>query len=137
LKIFLGIFLASLCNFFLGLLGYGLVESTNFIVYTSQLNFDPPSNADYLYSFGLKFTVIATLTWILHKVMPMLDKPKKRILFIYLLGTIFSIYAEVDVFWKVTDISWSITLIVAGSFNWLVTGLVLSKFIKPKHLGAL
>jgi hypothetical protein len=106
-------------------------------IYASQLNFDPPSNADYLYSFGLKFTVIAALTWILHKVMPMLDKPKKRILFIYLLGTIFSVYAEVDIFWKATDISWSVTLIVAGSLNWLVTGLVLSKFIKPKHLGAL
>ena len=81
--------------------------------------------------------IILALTWILNKVMPLLDKPRKRILFIYLIGTIFSVYNQIDVFWSSLDVPWSLILIGAESLNWLATGFVLSRFIKPKHLGAL
>ena len=67
----------------------------------------------------------------------MLDAPKKRILFIFLLGSSFSLYNQVDIFWTEYSFTWSLITVVGESINWLLTGYVLSKFIKPKHLGAL
>ena len=67
----------------------------------------------------------------------MLDTPKKRILFIFLLGSSFSIYNEVDIFWANNSLTWSLVIIAGESINWLITGYLLSKFVKPKHLGAL
>ena len=88
-------------------------------------------------SFCLKFFVILLLTWILNRVMPLLDKPRKRVLFVFFLGTIFALYNEVDLFWSDVNYAWSIFVICAESFNWLLTAYILSKFIRPKHLGAL
>mgnify|MGYP006418243677 FL=1 len=134
---FIGILLAALCNFGLGILGYTIAFKSTFLVNTFQLVHVELTSADYFFSFSLKLLVIAALTWILNKVMPLLDKPRKRVLFIFLLGTIFSFYNQIDIFWSSQDITWSIFLVVAESFNWLLTGFILSRFIKPKHLGAL
>lgn len=136
MKIFLGIFLASLTNFLLGIIGYNLVFNSNVLGEIYQLNPHNLEIADYLRGFVFKFFVISVLTWILFKVMPLLDKPRKRVLFIYLLGTIFTVYNEVDIFWGRSDIAWSFLIILSESFNWLITAYVLSKFIKPRHLGA-
>ena len=73
----------------------------------------------------------------MYRVMSMLDTPKKRILFIFLLGSSFSIYNEVDIFWSYSSLTWSLVMITGESINWLITGYLLSKFVKPKHLGAL
>lgn len=92
---------------------------------------------DYILGFSLKFFVIVVLTWILSRVMPLLDKPRKRVLFIFFLGAIFALYNEVDLFWSEVNYLWSVIVIVAESINWLVTAYILSKFIRPRHLGAL
>ena len=134
---FIGILLAALCNFGLGILGYTIAFKSTFLVNTFQLVHVELTSADYFFSFSLKLLVIAALTWILNKVMTLLDKPRKRVLFIFLLGTIFSFYNQIDIFWSSQDITWSILLVVAESLNWLLTGFILSRFIKPKHLGAL
>ena len=133
----IGILLAALCNFGLGILGYTIAFKSTFLVNTFQLVHVELTSDDYFFSFSLKLLVIAALTWILNKVMPLLDKPRKRVLFIFLLGTIFSFYNQIDIFWSSQDITWSILLVVAESLNWLLTGFILSRFIKPKHLGAL
>ena len=138
MKVFIGILLATIVNFLMGLLGLYVAESTFVIGHApkdlSSINLLP---FDYIFSFCLKFFVILLLTWILHKVMPLLDKPRKRVLFIFFLGSIFALYNEVDLFWSELNYAWSILVIVAESLNWLVTAYVLSKFIKPRHLGAL
>ena len=135
--VFVGILLATLCNFALGILGYTLAIKSTFLVNTFELVNIELTTSDYFFGFCLKLIVIAALTWMLNKVMPLLDKPRKRILFIYLLGTIFSFYNQIDIFWSSLNISWSLLLVGAESFNWLLTGFILSRFIKPKHLGAL
>jgi hypothetical protein len=135
--VFIGIVLATICNFILGFLGYTIAINSVFLVNTFQLVEGEITSTEYVYSFCFKFLVILVLTWILNKVMPLLDKPRKRILFIYLMGTIFAIYNQIDVFWSSLDVTWSLILIGAESLNWLATGFVLSRFIKPKHLGAL
>ncbi|HJM15812.1 MAG TPA: hypothetical protein QGF66_05450 [SAR86 cluster bacterium] len=138
MKIFIGIFLATTVNFVMGLLGLYLVASTFVISLApndvSSLNL---TAFDYVFSFTLKFFVILILTWILNRVMPLLDKPRKRVLFIFFLGSIFALYNEVDLFWSDVGYLWSTLVIVAESFNWLITAYILSKFIKPRHLGAL
>ena len=134
---FIGILLAALCNFGLGILGYTIAFKSTFLVNTFQLVHVELTSDDYFFSFSLKLLVIAALTWILNKVMPLLDKPRKRVLFIFLLGTIFSFYNQIDIFWSSQDITWSILLVAAESLNWLLTGFILSRFIKPNHLGAL
>tara|TARA_B100001175_G_C19284170_1_gene530292 strand:+ start:370 stop:786 length:417 start_codon:yes stop_codon:yes gene_type:complete len=138
MKIFIGILLATTVNFLMGLLGLYIVTST-FII---SLAPNDVSNLhltafDYIFSFTLKFFVILVLTWILNRVMPLLDKPRKRVLFIFFLGSIFALYNEVDLFWSDVDYLWSTLVVVAESFNWLITAYILSKFIKPRHLGAL
>jgi len=135
--VFIGILLATLCNFALGVLGYTIAIKSTFLVNTFQLVDIELTTSDYFFGFCLKLIVIVSLTWMLNKVMPLLDKPRKRILFIYLLGTIFSFYNQIDIFWSSLNISWSLLLVGAESFNWLLTGFILSRFIKPKHLGAL
>jgi len=138
MKIFIGILLATTVNFLMGLLGLYLVTST--FVISLAPNEVPALNLtsfDYIFSFTLKFFVILVITWILNKVMPLLDKPRKRVLFIFFLGSIFALYNEVDLFWSDVDYLWSTLVIVAESFNWLITAYILSKFIKPRHLGAL
>ena len=135
MRTFLGITSATVVNFLLGLLGF-------YLVYNSLLfSYAPESVVEiftfsYLSSFLLKFLVITILTWIMFKVMPLLDKPKKRILFIFLLGSAFSIYNEINIFWSEASFIWSVLMVVGESLNWLITGYVLSKFIRPKHLGA-
>jgi len=135
---FIGIFLATTVNFLMGLLGLYLVTSTFFISFSpndiSSLNL---STFDLILSFSLKFFVLVVITWILNRVMPLLDKPRKRVLFIFFLGSIFALYNEVDLFWSDVDYAWSFIVIVAESLNWLITAYILSKFIKPRHLGAL
>ena len=112
--------------------GYGEIGLAPKDISTIEL-----STFDYLFSFCLKFFVILVLTWILSRVMPLLDKPRKRILFIFFLGATFALYNEVDLFWSEIDYLWSSVVIFAESLNWLITAYILSKFIKPRHLGAL
>lgn len=135
MRIFLGITSATVVNFLLGLLGFYLVYNSLLLSYAPQSAVEI-FTLSYLSSFILKFLVITILTWIMFKVMPLLDKPKKRILFIFLLGSAFSIYNEINLFWSEASFIWSVLTVVGESLNWLITGYVLSKFIRPKHLGA-
>ena len=137
MKVFTGILLATTVNFLMGLLGLYLAAST-FVIDLAPNNITSfeLSTFDYIFSFFLKFFVILVLTWILYKVMPLLDKPRKRVLFIFFLGSIFALYNEVDLFWSDVDYLWSALVIIAESINWLITAYILSKFIKPRHLGA-
>jgi hypothetical protein len=48
-----------------------------------------------------------------------------------------SIYNEIDLFWSQATLTWSLFTILGESINWFITGYILSKFIRPKHLGAL
>ena len=138
MKIFIGILLATTVNFLMGLLGLYLVTSTFVIsLAPNDVRTINLTAFDYIFSFTLKFFVILVLTWILSRVMPLLDKPRKRVLFIFFLGSIFALYNEVDLFWSDVGYLWSTLVIVAESFNWLITAYILSKFIKPRHLGAL
>ena len=138
MKVFIGILLATTVNFLMGVLGLYLAAST-FVIGLAPNNITSLelSTFDYIFSFFLKFFVILVLTWILHKVMPLLDKPRKRVLFIFFLGSIFALYNEVDLFWSDVDYLWSTLVIIAESINWLITAYILSRFIKPRHLGAL
>tara|TARA_B100001778_G_scaffold276858_1_gene240340 strand:- start:119 stop:535 length:417 start_codon:yes stop_codon:yes gene_type:complete len=137
MKIFIGILLATTFNFLMGLFGLFLATSTFILnLVPSNVSDFNLTTFDYVFSFCMKFLVIVVLTWILNKVMPLLDKPRKRVLFIFFLGSIFSLYNEVDLFWSETNYLWSVVVIFAESINWLITAYVLSKFIKPKHLGA-
>ena len=138
MKVFIGILLATTVNFLMGVLGLYLGAST-FVIGLAPNNITSIelSTFDYIFSFFLKFFVILILTWILYKVMPLLDKPRKRVLFIFFLGSIFALYNEVDLFWSDVDYLWSTLVIIAESINWLITAYILSRFIKPRHLGAL
>jgi hypothetical protein len=138
MKVFIGILLATIVNFLMGLLGLHLASSTFIMdLAPNDIASLDLSTFDYILSFCLKFFVILVLTWILYKVMPLLDKPRKRVLFIFFLGTIFALYNEVDLFWSDVDYLWSTLVIIAESINWLITAYTLSRFIKPRHLGAL
>ena len=138
MKVFIGILLATTVNFLMGVLGLYLAAST-FVIGLAPNNITSLelSTFDYIFSFFLKFFVILVLTWILYKVMPLLDKPRKRVLFIFFLGSIFALYNEVNLFWSDVDYLWSTLVIIAESINWLITAYILSRFIKPRHLGAL
>ena len=138
MKVFIGILLATTANFLMGVLGLYLTDST-FVIGAAPNNISSLelSTFDYILSFFLKFFVILVLTWILYKVMPLLDKPRKRVLFIFFLGSIFALYNEVDLFWSNVDYLWSTLVVIAESINWLITAYILSRFIKPRHLGAL
>ena len=138
MKVFIGILLATTVNFLMGVLGLYLAASTLVIgLAPNNITSLELSTFDYIFSFFLKFFVILVLTWILYKVMPLLDKPRKRVLFIFFLGSIFALYNEVDLFWSDVDYLWSTLVIIAESINWLITAYILSRFIKPRHLGAL
>ena len=138
MKVFVGILLATTVNFLMGLLGLYVVASTFVIgLAPKDISTIELSTFDYVFSFCLKFFVILLLTWILNRVMPLLDKPRKRVLFIFFLGATFALYNEVDLFWSEVDYVWSSLVIFAESINWLITAYILSKFIKPSHLGAL
>ncbi len=137
MKVFIGILLATTVNFLMGLLGLYLASSTFIIgLAPNDIASLDLSTFDYIFSFCLKFFVLLVLTWILYKVMPLLDKPRKRVLFIFFLGSIFALYNEVDLFWSDVDYLWSALVIIAESINWLITAYILSRFIKPRHLGA-
>ena len=135
MKVFFGLLFTTLVNFTCGLTGFYV--ATNFLISFVPQHPNAVTTYDLLWSFLLKFTVIMILTWIMYRVMSMLDTPKKRILFIFLLGSSFSIYSEVDIFWSDNSLTWSLVIITGESINWLITGYLLSKFVKPKHLGAL
>ena len=135
MKVFFGLLFTTLVNFTCGLTGFYV--ATNFLISFVPQHQNTLSTYDFLWSFLLKFTVILILTWIMYRVMSTLDTPKKRILFIFLLGSSFSIYNEVDIFWFHNSLTWSLVIIIGESINWLITGYLLSKFVKPKHLGAL
>ena len=135
MKVFFGLLFTTLVNFTCGLAGF-YIASTFLISFLPQYQ-NAVNTYDFLWSFLLKFTVILILTWIMYRVMSTLDTPKKRILFIFLLGSSFSIYSEVDIFWANNTLTWSLVIITGESINWLITGYLLSKFVKPKHLGAL
>ena len=136
MRIFFGIFLATITNFFLGIVGFYLASYPFFSQFAPQYFQDDIVGTNYIYSFLLKFLVVLILTWIMHRVMAMLDSPKKRVLFIFLLGSTFSVYYQINIFSDDNSIIWSVYTILGESFNWLLTGYVLSKFVRPKHLGA-
>ena len=135
MRIFLGITVATAVNFLLGLVGYQVVSNSLLLSFSPEISTEIAS-INYLSSFTLKYLVITILTWIMFKVMPLLDKPRKRILFIFLLGSAFTVYNEINLFWAGTSLNWSVIMVIGESLNWLVTGYVLSRFIKPKHIGA-
>tara|TARA_X000000368_G_scaffold388233_1_gene349583 strand:+ start:792 stop:1205 length:414 start_codon:yes stop_codon:yes gene_type:complete len=137
MRIFFGLLLASLANFLAGLLGFYLA-TVSYIQASAPNNFESSLTfSSYFFSFLIKFLVILILTWIMHRVITMLDTPKKRILFIFLLGSAFSIYNQNDIFWLDNSAVWSLIKFLGESLNWLLTGYILSKFVRPKHLGAL
>ena len=135
MKVFFGLLFTTFVNFTCGLAGFYIV-STLLISFVPEHQNDVTTN-DFLWSFILKFNVILILTCLMYSVMSMLDTPKKIILFIFLLGSSFSIYNEVDIFWSYNSLTWNLIIITGESINWLITGYLLSKFVKPKHLGAL
>mgnify|MGYP001475401686 FL=1 len=135
MRIFLGITVATAVNFLLGLVGFQVVSNSLLLSFSPEISTEI-SSINYLSSFTLKYLVITVLTWIMFKVMPLLDKPRKRILFIFLLGSAFTVYNEINLFWAGTSFNWSIVMVIGESLNWLVTGYVLSRFMKPKHIGA-
>ena len=135
MRIFLGITVATAVNFLLGLVGFQVVSNSLLLPFSPEI-LTEISSINYLSSFTLKYLVITVLTWIMFKVMPLLDKPRKRILFIFLLGSAFTVYNEINLFWAGTSLNWSVIMVIGESLNWLVTGYVLSRFIKPKHIGA-
>ena len=135
MRIFLGITVATAVNFLLGLVGFQVVSTSLLLSFSPEISTEI-SSINYLSSFTLKYLVITVLTWIMFKVMPLLDKPRKRILFIFLLGSAFTVYNEINLFWAGTSLNWSVIMVIGESLNWLVTGYVLSRFIKPKHIGA-
>lgn len=135
MRIFLGITVATAVNFLLGLVGFQVVSNSLLLSFSPEISTEI-SSINYLSSFTLKYLVVTVLTWIMFKVMPLLDKPRKRILFIFLLGSAFTVYNEINLFWAGTSFNWSIVMVIGESLNWLVTGYVLSRFIKPKHIGA-
>ena len=135
MKVFFVLLLTTIVNFTCGLAGFYIAST--FLVSFVPKQQNAITTYDFLWSFSLKFTVILILTWIMFRVMSMLDTPKKRVLFIFLLGSSFSIYNEVDIFWSNDSLTWSLVIIIGESINWLMTGYLLSKFVKPKHLGAL
>jgi|TARA_X000000368_G_scaffold246672_1_gene194871 hypothetical protein len=135
MRIFLGITVATAVNFLLGLVGFQVVSNSLLLSFSPEISTEI-SSINYLSSFTLKYLVITVLTWIMFKVMPLLDKPRKRILFIFLLGSAFTVYNEINLFWAGTSFNWSVIMVIGESLNWLVTGYVLSRFIKPKHIGA-
>ena len=135
MRIFLGITVATAVNFLLGLVGFQVVSNSLLLSFSPEISTEIAS-INYLSSFTLKYLVITILTWIMFEVMPLLDKPRKRILFIFLLGSAFTVYNEINLFWAGTSFNWSIVMVIGESLNWLVTGYVLSRFIKPKHIGA-
>ena len=135
MRIFLGITVATAVNFLLGLVGYQVVSNSLLLSFSPEISTEI-SSINYLSNFTLKYLVITVLTWIMFKVMPLLDKPRKRILFIFLLGSAFTVYNEINLFWAGTSLNWSVIMVIGESLNWLVTGYVLSRFIKPKHIGA-
>lgn len=135
MRIFLGITVATALNFLLGLVGFQVVSNSLLLSFSPEISTEI-SSINYLSSFTLKYLVITVLTWIMFKVMPLLDKPRKRILFIFLLGSAFTVYNEINLFWAGTSFNWSVIMVIGESLNWLVTGYVLSRFIKPKHIGA-
>ena len=135
MRIFLGITVATAVNFLLGLVGFQVVSNSLLLSFSPEISTEI-SSINYLSSFTLKYLVITVLTWIMFKVMPLLDKPRKRILFIFLLGSAFTVYNEINLFWVGTSFNWSVIMVIGESLNWLVTGYVLSRFIKPKHIGA-
>ena len=135
MRIFLGITVATAVNFLLGLVGFQVVSNSLLLSFSPEISTEI-SSINYLSSFTLKYLVITVLTWIMFKVMPLLDKPRKRILFIFLLGSAFTVYNEINLFWAGTSFNWSVIMVIGESLNWLVTGYVISRFIKPKHIGA-
>ena len=135
MRIFFGLLFTTIMNFTCGIVGFYLASS--FLISFIPQQLTVITTYDYLWSFLLKFMVILILTWIMHRVMSTLDTPKKRILFIFLLGSSFTVYNEVDIFWSDNSLTWSLVIIIGESINWLITGYLLSKFVKPKHLGAL
>ena len=117
MKVFFGLLFTTLVNFTCGLAGFYM--ASNFLISFVPQHQNAVTTYDFLWSFLLKFTVILILTWIMYRVMSMLDTPKKRILFIFLLGSSFSIYNEVDIFWSNNSLTWSLVIIIAVSYTHL------------------
>ena len=128
MRIFFGLLLATIINMLMDIFGYFLVLNS-FLSNYAPTNVTDPTAQNYLWTFLLKFIVISTLAWIMYRVMTMLDTPKKRVLFIFFIGTSLSIYSEVDLFWVKETFIWSHIIILGQSTNWLLTGFVLSRFI--------
>ena len=77
MRILTGLILATISNFLLGAFGFYITFNSFLSSYAPQLVLEV-SLSDYLWAFLLKFFVICILTWIMHRVMAMLDNPKKK-----------------------------------------------------------
>ena len=114
MRIFFGLLFATFINMLMDIFGYFLVVNS-FLSNYAPANVTDPTAQNYIWTFFLKFIVISTLAWIMYRVMTMLDTPKKRVLFIFFIGTSLSIYSEVDLFWVKETFIWSLIIILGLS----------------------
>ncbi|MDG2060947.1 MAG: hypothetical protein P8J93_03905 [SAR86 cluster bacterium] len=135
MKIYIGVFLSTFILFFLGVLGNKLFLYFGYDFYGIQ-NSSEKILSGYVLYFINNLIVISLLTWMITKVMPLLDKPRKRVLFIFILGIIFSLYSRSAIL--LSGQPW-INLYLGLAFDalvWFILSIILAQFIKPKHLGA-
>ena len=135
MKVLVGIFISSTILFFLGILGSKLFLTMN-SPYIGTAELQDIGIATYMLSFVYKFLVILILTWMISRVISVLDKYKKRVLFIFILGTVFSIYSRSEALLFQMPWEWIFVGIIYDMIVWLIISLVLAQFIRPKHLGA-
>ena len=135
MKVLVGVFISSTILFCLGILGSKLFLTMN-SPYIGTAELQDIGMATYMLSFVNKFLVILILTWMISRVISVLDKYKKRVLFIFILGTVFSIYSRSEALLFQISWEWIIVGIIYDMIVWLIISLVLAQFIRPKHLGA-
>ena len=101
MKIFFGVLLSTLILFVANILAWKM--SIGFVGLDTAQNdkIIETTLVTYLLSFVHSFAVIAGLTWMISQVMPLLDKYRKRVLFIFILAPNKCLFTEIPVtFWK-------------------------------------
>ena len=134
-KVVIGIALSAIILSSLDILGWNLFFSFNSPIYDDSL-IRSISYWGHFYLFLNNLLVISILTWMIYQVMPLLDKYRKRTLFIFILGVAFSLYSKGVVLASNLSLSWIVLEVLFNSFEWLIVSLILAQFIRPKHLGA-
>jgi len=134
-KVVIGIALSAMILSSLDILGWNLFFSFNSPIYDDSL-IRSISYWGHFHLFMNNLLVISILTWMIYQVMPLLDKYRKRTLFIFILGVAFSLYSKGVVLASNLSLSWIVLEVLFNSFEWLIVSLILAQFIRPKHLGA-